>query len=779
MKAVGDMFKPLAVRSCSSEVLGYTQSSHEALPVLPSPSIASPSTMRQGPPSPYPAEAALIESCSTSKVSPAVSGAPLSPSTTRASRDATEGFCFAGICAILVILAAMLSAAYFINVARQRARHQPLLKRRTTCGSRECQRHALLLTVGLNRSADPCHDFSAYVCSAWKPDGSRLRGDRSTKVLDSQLNDVLITWLGGLEDLLISGLDVHKAAIKPLALLRSCQAQGRRASADELDDFREFIALLGLCWPDDNCCNVSALGVLLGLVYRWDMCFWFRIRVLRKSNGAEHRLALYPGPRVLVQRFAARHNHLVTQNTYASFWTQHRDALAKNGASNESARDPPPARESIERIEQVEYTIIAALMSSATKEILEPINLPISDMGYYTGKVTSKEWLDKLNANVADESTLFAMEDQVLVADTSVLEAVGTIFGAYTDREIVSHLSWQFVQEYGAVVDPNFERSFDDSWNGLFCSRQVAAIYAPLVATLHWKLRTSDAERRLLETKLRSLVHRMSSAISSQWWLAEQDKRVAAEKLRSLTVRLWPPVKLNRELELFYHDFPNGTGKDESFAKTWIGSRTALARRASGRSREVFASYSPTLSPLMIEYDYLDNAVDVAAWSLSGPLYYVNATPSMFYGGIGFYFAAQVMRSLDWTGLRVDVGGRVVLPSWMTEASRQVVESRLNCPTAGVTNRELLPYLPALQVVTQAFIEEAAVSAHRLDVGGQLTEPRTFFMTLCRMACSSIPWAGAAVDCNTVLQNSRDFSTTYACKIDSPLNPSRKCVFFN
>ncbi|XP_049514873.1 uncharacterized protein LOC119432685 [Dermacentor silvarum] len=565
--------------------------------------------------------------------------------------------------------------------------------------------------------------------------------------------------------------------------MRSCQKRGRRASADDLDEFREFITMLGLCWPDDNCCDVSALGVLIGLVYRWDLCFWLRIRVLRssKSNGTERRLALYPGPRVLVQRFAARHAHLVMKGAYVEYWTHHRDALLTESASNGSSWPPPPSRESIERVITTEHVIASALLRSAAKETLEPMNMPISDFGYYAGNVSSKEWLDKLNANVADESTAtpFAMEDLVLVADASVLEAVGTIFGAHTDREIVAHLSWQFVQEYGAVVDSGLGRLFEDGWDGAFCARQVERIYAPLVATLHWKLRTGDAERQLLEAKLRSLVDRTARMVDSQWWLAQPDRRVAVEKLRALTVRLWLPNQLQPELGRVYRDFPNGTAADESFAKTWIRSRTALARQAFRRSRQFLSSYSPTLSPLMIGYDYLDNAVDVAAASLTGPLYYVNATPAMFYGGIGFYFTAEMMRSLDWTGLKVVADGSVVSPSWMSETSRKAVESRLSCPTTGVTNHALLPYLPALEVVRQAFFEDASASAHRLEIGDALTEPRTFFMTLCRMVCSSLPWAGAALDCSAVLRNSRDFETTYRCKIDSPMNPSRKCGFFS
>ncbi|KAH8034834.1 hypothetical protein HPB51_003121 [Rhipicephalus microplus] len=516
-------------------------------------------------------------------------------------------------------------ALYFVNAVRHRDRSERRVARRTTCDSRDCQRHALLLTVGLNRSADPCHDFSAYVCSAWTSGVSHANGSMET--IKSQLNDVLIAWLRGLEDLLISGLDLQKVASKPLALLRSCQAPGRRTSAEDLDDFRKLIPLLGLSWPGDDCCDVSALGVLLGLVYRWDLCFWLRIRLLLKSNGKH--LALYPAPRVLVERFAARHTYLVTQNAYVAYWMHHRDMLlSTNSASNDtSSRNTP--QDTIERMIKTEFLIARALLHSATKETLQPMSIPVSDIGYYTANVSSNEWLDKLNVNVADESTPFTLGDQILVADASVLGSIGMIFSAHTDREILSQLSWQFVQ----ITEP-------------------------------WSTR-------------------------------------AEEKLRALTVRLWPPTQLERELGQLYNDFPNGTAADESFVKTWIKSRIALTRRATSPSRELVASYSPTLSPLMIRYDYLDNAVDLAAPSLTDPLFYVNATPSMFYGGIGFYFAAEIMRSLDWTGLKVDAGGRIISPSWMTEISRKTVGSRLSCPTAGVTNKALLPYLPALEVVWQ------------------------------------------------------------------------------
>ncbi|XP_077500120.1 endothelin-converting enzyme 2-like [Amblyomma americanum] len=753
---------------CSSEVLGYSQWPRDALP--PSPAA------QPGSPSPFPAPDALVESAGSSKLSPGFSAARSTQGTTRAPPDTIESFFFAATCAVLLLLALALATMYIVNVIHLQSASQLVAVKHKACPSQECQRHARLLIGGLNRSLDPCHDFGAYVCSAWKPRSRSTEGYSND--FNSQLNDVVTSWLKGLEDLLIAGVDEVKVAVKPLALLRSCRVR-RRATGVDLEDFREFMSLLGLCWPHDTCCDVSALGVLLGLVYRWDLCFWLRLRVLRDSelNGSGRRLTVYPGPRAFVERFAARHTYVVLKGNYVAYWTGHLDALLQDVSM--SSR-PPAVREDIERFVKAEHVIATALYNTVAKGTWEPIEVPLSDIGNYTGNVSSKDWLDKINANVVDESAMpFTEDERVLVTDVSVLEAVEKIFGTFKDREIVAHLSWQFVQEFSAVVDPTLEGLYKDNGDKLFCAGQVELVYAPVTEMLHWRLQVTRGERRYIDGKLERLVQRATEMMQSLWWLDSKEKRAATEKLRTLRVRMRPSEQVELELERMYHDFPNGTDSEESFVKSWLKTRGAFSRLASQRVRDGVARFGPTLSPLMIAYDYADNAVNVAAASLTSPLYYLNATPAMFYGGIGFYFTAEAMRALDWTGLQIGANGHIVSPSWMSNATRQVMESRLSCPTAGVPNEALLPYLPALEVVRKAFFEDTETSDYRLEVTDDLNEVKAFFMTLCRVVCANPPWGRAAADCNAILKNSRDFAVAYRCQKDSPMNPSMKCGYFS
>ncbi|KAH9378060.1 hypothetical protein HPB48_022880 [Haemaphysalis longicornis] len=80
------------------------------------------------------------------------------------------------------------------------------------CKTTACFRHAELLTATLNRSLDPCSDFQAYVCSAWKPPGSYL--DRSRSAMD----DVRKSWFPAFHDMLLRGHRILEVARKPLAM---------------------------------------------------------------------------------------------------------------------------------------------------------------------------------------------------------------------------------------------------------------------------------------------------------------------------------------------------------------------------------------------------------------------------------------------------------------------------------------------------------------------------------------------------------------------------------
>ncbi|XP_077548726.1 endothelin-converting enzyme 1-like [Haemaphysalis longicornis] len=675
---------------------------------------------------------------------------------------------------MLVVMVLVLVAIYVYRVSHLPRSNDISLLPGKSCLTQGCVSHMRFLTDGLNRSLDPCHDFAAYVCSAWRAGSSP-----NPAIKRSQVGDVVRTWLGGLRDLLSVGPRELEVARKPLALFRSCLAR-RPASADDLADFRSFLSSLGLCWPDEDCPHADALGTLLALVYRWDVCFWMRIRVLHnfKHGDDGRRLALYTGPGLLVRQFVARHDRLNKSEEYLNHWTRHRDALLGR-APYASEAVAAATREKIERVMRGEEIIARALLETVNILNWDPKEILFADIQRHTANVSARRWLDNVNAHIAVASNAlpFTEKHRLMVENRPVIEFVGKIFGLFSDREIVAHLSWQFVQVYGVVVDARLGDAFEQNGGELFCERQVVAAYAPLVATLQSKLRMPLADRASIENKLFGLVDRAAQMISTLAWLDIEARRVAVTKLRSLSTRLGPSEQLERLIKNIYSVFPNTTG--QSFVKGWLRTRAALAAPTSMRYRNIAAGYEPLLSPYIITYDYLANAIDFSDPSLGMPFYYTDGTLAMFYGGIGFYFTAELLRLMDSCGLKIDPEGHVILPSWMSEGSRQNMFRKLSCSGAGASNvSPLLPYLPALEVTTRVFVQDVISSGVSLELNAELNEQKVLFMTLCRLACADPPLGIQALDCNAILKNTRAFAEAYGCGKDSPMNPSKKCGYF-
>ncbi|KAH9383634.1 hypothetical protein HPB48_025327 [Haemaphysalis longicornis] len=618
MRAVEKLFHTTRTEK-TSELHGYTEMSQPSHPGLPA---ASPSWSGAATPLAL-APGAQAESAFSSKNSQ-LRPPPQASSQSDKRSDSALSFFIVTCCAMFVLLVLVLVAVSIFNgLDRKHAQELGSLSSKP-CVTSDCQRHTALLIDGLNRTADPCDDFEAYVCSAMRR-RHVTRAAQEYDAYDSELQEVVFTWLRGLGDFLEKGPAVLKVADKPLALFESCRSGRHRASPGDREDFRAFLGTLGLCWPDEDCYNVSALGVLLGLVYRWDLCFWIRLRVLRNSKYGEgwRRLAFYHGPSVLVRRFAARHDRLRTKEEYLAYWTHHRDVLL-DATSSKPLR--PPTGGYIERVMAVESVIVGALLKTVSQRTLAPLELSFSEIEAYTANVSSAKWLE---------------------------EVTPTVFGVFAEREIIAHLSWQFVQSYGGLVDASLGDLFDDT--ELSCARHVEMAYAPLLAVIYSKLRVTENEKTQVDDRVGRLVDKAAQMIELVPWLQSHEKRAAASKLRAVTVQLWPSQQLAQEVDNAYYDFPSrNETSGKSFVATWIRTRKSFVGLAYRRHRELLTDYPPALTARPAVYDYLTNTVNVAVTSLVSPFYYAHGTTAMFYGAVGFYVVGEVMRSLDVTGLKVD-----------------------------------------------------------------------------------------------------------------------------
>lgn len=173
-----------------------------------------------------------------------------------------------------------------------------------------------------------------------------------------------------------------------------------------------------------------------------------------------------------------------------------------------------------------------------------------------------------------------------------------------------------------------------------------------------------------------------------------------------------------------------------------------------------------------LEYDYVSNAVRVAIGAVNLPLYDAESTNAMIYGGLGFSYAAQLVRAFDEGGLTIDPYGAIndswAPPSW-----------KRNC---SADHRSPFPEIPALQAAHAAFqraLANGTRPARRLMA--DYTEEQVFFIaacfTLCQLEESALGFYGG--HCNRAVKNFAPFAEAFACRNGSKMNPDDSCPYFN
>ncbi|KAL3195666.1 hypothetical protein MRX96_001793 [Rhipicephalus microplus] len=324
-------------------------------------------------------------------------------------------------------------------------------------------------------------------------------------------------------------------------------------------------------------------------------------------------------------------------------------------------------------------------------------------------------------------------DDLILLSDLSLLTGVFRLIDTLNDRDVVRHLSWLFVQAYGAVADPaavllllHGSKLYAERQRPLFCASQVEASYQTACG------RVDTAIEKILAST----------------WLDSNTSRVAVRKLENVRTILWPAEKFLEpmKLEKAYESFPESAA---SFIEYWIETRR--------RQRALFGT---------------DAAAEELLVSSSKALPYARGCCMEVCSTL---YAQALVGAVDSDGVRVDPQGNIG-PSWLGETSRKAFEQRtFGClPNSG----NIFPEIPAMEVAYASFKRQHQRNDSQLSE--ELTEEKVFFITACMITCAMTPADNVyGGDCNKAVMNFAPFAEAFQCAPGSNMNPERKCTFFD
>ncbi|KAL1428057.1 hypothetical protein MTO96_046206 [Rhipicephalus appendiculatus] len=601
------------------------------------------------------------------------------------------------------------------------------------CTSADCRHHADLITSRLNLSLDPCHDFAAFACSAWTPPPTWLHRE-----FPSARDDVVLAWARDFENTLATGSRYLPTGEKAMLMFRACAydtSSLRDASAVLM--LRRFMAQRGIPWPSkQSSLAVRPLGVLIDLAFKWQVPLWFSVRFARTSPKVSIPPAVIIRPSSYTLVWFSLHRDIVRRGAFQNHWRRLYDALSD--ATNASDSNAQRAQHTAD----VDTTVLGQLANALTNGSEPSDEGKLRDVSQqFTPNISYTEWRRQLQEHV-----LPIIDGNYLlrVSNSAVLRATDALFSRFTEDTLLENMGWFFARLFAPLADPSLLRDrYGAPLSGeedlpLFCAAQVEALFRLLVISLYTVPRFSPM--------LREEIHQLLHAI----------REMVADKVRQPSGTSWTVVD------------------------AWVQGREAI-NNLDQDEHDVVMHLPANMELPLVEYDYLRNEVRVSVQALSHPVFYFEGTRAMFYGGLGFLYAAEVVRALDADGARRDDHG-VLAPngSWLSPAWTEAVLDREEClPESG----GYFPEIPAVEVAYASLEKSLVSSGERMRTAqSAFSQRRLFYVTLCYLMCANQtlqpqrrPFAG---DCNKAVANFPRFAEDFGCDADARMRRERPCVFF-
>ncbi|KAH6939713.1 hypothetical protein HPB50_020949 [Hyalomma asiaticum] len=403
----------------------------------------------------------------------------------------------------------------------------------------------------------------------------------------------------------------------------------------------------------------------------------------------------------------------------------------------------------------------------------------------YTPNISYTEWRHQLRKHV-----LPIIDGNYLlrVSNSAVLRAADALFAQFTEDTLLENMGWFFARLYAPLADPSLLRDRHGAPHtgeeelALFCAAQVEALFRLLVISLYTVPRFSTTLREDINKLLHGIREIVADKVNALPWLDEASKRNAEEKIREMGTVLWPADNMMEStgLAAVYSKMGQPSGPSWSVMDTWVQGREAL-NNLDQEVQDIVMHLPANMELPLLEYDYLRNEVRVSVQALSRPVFYFEGTRAMFYGGLGFLYAAEVVRALDADGARRDAGGVLVTNgSWLSPAWMEAVVDREEClPESG----GYFPEIPAVEVAYASLEKSLVSSGERIRTArSAFSQRRLFYVTLCYLMCAkqTLQPRGRifAGDCNKAVANFPRFAEDFGCDPDARMRRERPCVFF-
>ncbi|XP_072145035.1 neprilysin-like [Dermacentor andersoni] len=663
--------------------------------------------------------------------------------------------------AIALFLTAVAVAAVVLLISRWLA-YEPVVG---FCETPDCRKHAEELKAAMDRSADPCTDFYKFACGSWKAVGKE--------------KSVIARVFTSSAAMAMREMEADpQLSVVPMAPQYYQSCIGARIDMDsELEIFKKFKRDLGLDWPEKvQNAVVDPLTLLLNLSINWNFHVFFNLRAMPVYRKRSQTLYMRRG--LLTPKW----QDLSEPRRWMANVREHCRLL--------KAKLPDSAYAELEAV--VKDLMNASI--SVPRDATNDTTFALNEIEHFI-QPASNWWRDQLNELHGPQFS-WTLYSPVALEDATILLKLDRLVKNYAEKRasLLTGLAWVFVRQNLWMIarKPELVLKLDPAALEMAmkraCLNYVQSYFGLLISARHIYERYNSTVRAALQQFYDFIKEELKQQFRRSEWIEETVKTKAIAKLDELSFNAMPEDRFFSKIDLnqLYRKFPRIRGQ---FVENFIAISKAY-RQVIGEDSFISIFSKRLGGGDASRYNYYYNIAFVALGAMEPPILYGDGTPSMQYGSLGPMLAQCMVRSFDGRGAFVSKAGDN--EAWW--GASEEYHKRVNCdflhgqggPTGGPGSRRqsaLFPLATGLAVVYAAYRSEVAsqyqikyaVDELRLRGLEDFSEDQLFFLTYCLSTCAANSSGDA---CNVPLQHSINFAAAFQCEVNSRMNPSNKCLFF-
>ncbi|KAH7971932.1 hypothetical protein HPB52_003872 [Rhipicephalus sanguineus] len=597
------------------------------------------------------------------------------------------------------------------------------------------------------------------------------------------MDQAVLQWIATIHQLSLGDYNRQAVIDSPLRMMRQCMS----STTDEENAVRmltAFVSKRSFAWPtpgerEEIVDHRRALEVVLELSVVWAVPLWFHVHLLPAAASArlprDRAVMLSPSTPSLFGRFT---HETVSKyedgySTYVKFFS---DSLFAFRPPSESFATFLAVRSGV-----VERQIFRELSSAVLNPLPQPRLVEIGRMPKLVRNISAKDWVRALRFVYGKRAPDITDNDLVLATNGGLIEAVDTIFASNTAQDIFFHTIWWFMQGLGTTISSVLRSSVKNIPEGayfqrLICFYHVDTTYNVLLASINKAMHSTNARLAITSRldNIRSVVVEKLRAYSK---LRSETRRALSAVVEGMSTVIWPEDDFGRPGGFEEYFGKPQIGSDGDFYAEWEWSRLQMYNRDRQAAvvignyvaaAEVFAFVGTAVT----SYNPVRNVISISVAALRPPYYYGEGTSAMFYGGLGFVYAAGIFRAVDMMAHLLN-GGTAMAPSesavtwsfWNASWCSDVREAA-----------KTYPWLPALDVAYTAYLRfKDEASDLRLRGFRGYSPTQVFFATYCHGSC----WTDtlkrkSSRKCTYTTRNFGPFKEAFSCPNNAT---SRMCAY--